>query len=162
MSDFRSKPQPRKTERSLATTLSRLRSRSRSQVNIPSIRIGEKTVSTPNIASVLARTHRPPGQDGKGHEYKGLQAGAVYFKDGQPYSHPRLQGSFPDQTTPLVDLLARDSDRSVLMEDCEEGMLRWFHIPTNNMSFVEVWFPEFSYTFTRLTWNSGGHCSPLQ
>jgi hypothetical protein len=141
MADFRSKPQPRKHERSLATTLNRLHIGSRSsQVNIPTIRVGDRTLSTPNIAAVLGPTHRPAGQSGqgeKGHEYKGLRAGAVYFKDGKPYSHPRLPGSFPDQATPVVELLARDGERSVLMEPCDEGMLRWFHIPANNMKWVE-------------------------
>jgi hypothetical protein len=94
-------------------------------------------ISTPNIAAVLSRSHHPVGSEGKDHTYKGLQAGAVYFKNGEPYSHPKLSGSFPDQSTPLVNLLARDNDRSVLMDPCEEGMLRWFHIPANNMSWVE-------------------------
>jgi hypothetical protein len=139
MADFRSKPQPKKTERSLASTLSRLHIGSRSSnVNVPGIRIGEKMISTPNIAAVLStRSHHPVGSEGKDHTYKGLQAGAVYFKNGEPYSHPELSGSFPDQSTPLVNLLARDNDRSVLMDPCEEGMLRWFHIPANNMSWVE-------------------------
>ena len=142
MADFRAKPQPRKTERKLATALSRMHIGSRtSQVNIPTIRVGDKTLSTPNIAAVLGGTchpNRSGRQSGKEHEYKGLQAGAVYFKGGEPYTHPKLPGRFPDQTTPVVDLLARDSDRSVLMEQCEEGMLRWFHIPANNMAWVEV------------------------
>ncbi len=142
MADFRSKPQPRKAERKLATALSRMHISSRtSQVNIPTIRVGDKTLSTPNIAAVLGRASNPncsEGQSGKEQGYKGLQAGAVYFKGGKPYSHPKLSGSFPDQTTPVVDLLARDSDRSMLMEQCDEGMLRWFHIPANNMTWVEV------------------------
>jgi hypothetical protein len=128
----------------LAQTLSRLHIGSRSsQINIPTIQVGGKTLSTdstPNIASVLATSHHHHAQenDGKEHTYKGLQAGAVYFKDGKPHSHSKLQGSFPDQTIPLADLLARDGDRSVLTEQCEEGMLRWFHIPANNASWVEV------------------------
>ena len=142
MADFRSKPQPRKVERKLATALSRMHISSRtSQVNIPTIRVGDKTLSTPNIAAVLGRASNPncsEGQGGKEQEYKGLQAGAVYFKGGEPYSHPKLSGSFPDQTTPVVDLVARDSDRSMLMDQCDEGMLRWFHIPANNMTWVEV------------------------
>ncbi|EAQ89423.1 hypothetical protein CHGG_06042 [Chaetomium globosum CBS 148.51] len=140
LADLRSKPQPRRAEGTLAQTLSRLHIGSRSsQINIPAIQVGDKTLSAesaPNIAAVLARSHHSE-KGGKEHTYKGLQAGAVYFKDGRPHSHPKLQGSFPDQTTPLADLLARDGDRSVLTEQCEEGMLRWFHIPANNASWVE-------------------------
>ncbi|KAH6854711.1 hypothetical protein B0I37DRAFT_38119 [Chaetomium sp. MPI-CAGE-AT-0009] len=140
LADLRSKPQPRRGERTLAHTLSRLHIGSRSsQVNIPTIQIGGKTLSTestPNIAAVLSRSHHTE-EGSKEHIYKGLQAGAVYFKDGKPHSHSKLQGSFPDQTVPLADLLARDGDRSVLTEQCEEGMLRWFHIPANNASWVE-------------------------
>lgn len=95
-------------------------------------------LSTSNIAAVLGSADTIAEKDGRENTYKGLQAGAVYFKNGEPYSHPRLHGSFPDQMTPLADLLAKDGDKSVLKEPCEEGMLRWFHIPANNMSWVEV------------------------
>ncbi|KAK3298764.1 uncharacterized protein B0H64DRAFT_422501 [Chaetomium fimeti] len=115
LADLRSKPQPRRGERTLAHTLSRLHIGSRSsQVNIPTIQIGGKTLSTestPNIDAVLSRSHHVE-EDGKEHTYKGLQAAAVYFKDGKPHSHSKLQGSFPDQTIPLADLLSRDGDRS--------------------------------------------------
>ncbi|KAK4135800.1 hypothetical protein BT67DRAFT_261272 [Trichocladium antarcticum] len=138
MADFRSKPQPRKSERTLATTLSRLHIGSRSsQVNVPDIRVGGATLASPNIAAVLESASLAAGLDPNENTYKGIQAGAVYFKDGEPYSHPKLHGSFPDQTTPLLDLLAKDGDKSMLMVPCEEGMLRWFHIPANNMSWVE-------------------------
>jgi hypothetical protein len=139
MADFRSKPQPKKFERTLATTLSRLHIGSRSsEVNVPTTRSSAKTLAPPNIAAVLESAGLPTGLDAKGNTYKGVQAGVVYFKDGEPYSHPKLHGSFPDQSTPLVDLLAKDGDKSMLMEPCEEGVLRWFHIPANNMSWVEV------------------------
>lgn len=145
LADFRSKPQPRRAERALAATLSRLHIGSRSShVNVPGIRLGAKSLSTPNIASVLARASAPAAaQRSECNRYKGLRAGAVYFKNGKPHSHPKLHGSFPDQTTPLVDLIANDAEKSVLMEPCEEGMLRWFHIPANNMAWVEV---------CRITW----------
>ncbi|KAK4660099.1 hypothetical protein QC762_116150 [Podospora pseudocomata] len=144
ISDFRSKPQPKKTERSpLAATLSRLHIASRtnlsrtSRLDVPEIRLGGKTLSTPNIAEVLSANPSPTFQDIKDHPYKGLQAGAVYYKDGNPYTHPKLEGSFPNQTTPLDDLLSNKGDKSLLKESCEEGMLRWFHIPSNNMAWVE-------------------------
>lgn len=69
--------------------------------------------------------------------YKGLHAGAVFFKDGFPHSHSKLEGTFPHQNMPLVDLLSKDKDRNVLMEECDEGIIRWFHIPANNMAWVE-------------------------
>ncbi|KAK4185723.1 magnesium transport protein cora [Podospora australis] len=135
MADFRSKPQPKKTERSLAATLSRLHIASRN--NVPEVRLNDKTLAPPNIAEILATRDSEAYQDAKANPYKGLQAGAVYFKNGEPHSHPSAEGSFPNQTTPLVDLLSKDGGKSLLSEKCEEGTLRWFHIPSNNMIWVE-------------------------
>lgn len=164
MADFRSKPQPRKSDRTLAKTLSRLHIGSRtSQVNVPSVQVGSKTITAPisNIAAVLANAEQAAGRHAEGHAYKGLQAGAVYFKNGEPYSHPKLRDSFPDQTTPLADLLAKDSDRSVLTEPCEEDMIRWFHIPANNMTWVEVCFGLTILDSSVTNLPSGSHCPPL-
>ncbi|KAK4170530.1 magnesium transport protein cora [Cladorrhinum sp. PSN259] len=141
MADFRSKPQAKKADRSLAATLSRLHmgSSRTSRLNVPHSQSGDKSLSAPNIASVLSNGQSNANSNTKGqpYRYKGLQAGAVYFKDGEPYTHPKLDGSFPNQTTPLSHLLAKDGDRSVLKESCEEGTIRWFHIPSNNMEWVE-------------------------
>jgi hypothetical protein len=72
-------------------------------------------------------------------------ANAIYFKRDQqgehpgPYSDPRLgNGKFPDQKVPLSCLLSKDKKKNPLMWKCEDGMIRYFHIPANNMSWIEV------------------------
>lgn len=73
-----------------------------------------------------------------------LKANVVYFKTTHqdhdyptPYDHPYLEGHFPYQTIPL-DSLLYSRGRNPLIWKCEEGMIRWFHIPANNMIWIEV------------------------
>lgn len=70
--------------------------------------------------------------------YKGVNAGVVYFQNGLPYSHPKAAGSFPNQTLPVAELLSHQAGSSLLMEPCKDGMIRWFHLPANNMAWVEA------------------------
>jgi hypothetical protein len=73
------------------------------------------------------------------------KANAIYFKKDQqdehpgPYSEPHLgDGKFPDQKVPLSLLLSKDKKKNPLMWKCEDGMIRYFHIPANNMTWIEV------------------------
>jgi hypothetical protein len=71
-----------------------------------------------------------------------LDGNVVYFKEGYggpctPYDHPELRGSFPNQKVSL-GLLLSDSEENPLKWPCEDGMIRWFHIPANNMLWIEV------------------------
>jgi len=73
------------------------------------------------------------------------KANVIYFKKDQqdehpgPYSEPRLgDGKFPDQKVPLSCLLSKDKKKNPLMWKCEDGMIRYFHIPANNMTWIEV------------------------
>lgn len=70
--------------------------------------------------------------------YKGVNAGVVYFQNGLPSSHPKAAGTFPSQTVPVVELLSPEAGKSLLMEPCKDGMIRWFHLPANNMAWVEA------------------------
>ncbi|KAK3366817.1 hypothetical protein B0T24DRAFT_534915 [Lasiosphaeria ovina] len=127
LSDLRAKPQPRKHDRSLAeATLSVLHLGSHSSHTGP-----EET--RPPLPGAAAAAAVGPGasldgalsnsaKDSDSH-YKGLHAGAVFFKDGFPHSHSKLEGTFPHQNMPLVDLLSKDKDRNVLMEECDEGII---------------------------------------
>ncbi|KAI0006431.1 hypothetical protein F4779DRAFT_23047 [Xylariaceae sp. FL0662B] len=65
-----------------------------------------------------------------------IQAPVIYFKDGKPYDCPRLDGCFPDQALSIKELLADDQDMNPLMQD-NENMVRYFHLPANNMLWVE-------------------------
>ncbi|KAG9240812.1 hypothetical protein BJ878DRAFT_524053 [Calycina marina] len=66
-----------------------------------------------------------------------LNANIIYFKDHEPYSHPDFPGVFPNQKVPLSLLLRKDENANPLMWKCEENMIRYFHIPANNMAWVE-------------------------
>jgi hypothetical protein len=71
-----------------------------------------------------------------------LKANVVYFKRRpgldypEPYNHPDLRGKFPNQKIPLN--LLEKNERNPLMWRCEENMIRYFHNPGNNMSWIEV------------------------
>jgi hypothetical protein len=67
-----------------------------------------------------------------------LGSNVVYFKKGRPYDHPKLENKFPDQKIPLSVLLKNNPGKNPLMWDCEENMIRYFHLPANNMDWVEV------------------------
>ena len=78
------------------------------------------------------------GSDVVGTLEDGFDSSVVYFKDGQPYSDPELPGEFPRQHISLSALLFKRGKSNPLMGQCKEGMIRWFHIPANNMQWVEV------------------------
>lgn len=73
-------------------------------------------------------------------ELDDLNANIIYFKNKEPYDHPNFigSGSFPNQKVPLELLLKDDKARNPLMWDCEEDMIRYFHVPANNMAWIEV------------------------
>jgi len=69
-----------------------------------------------------------------------LNANVIYFKNHEPYDHPdfKSSGTFPNQKIPLSLLLKRDQKKNPLMWKCEENMIRYFHVPANNMAWIEV------------------------
>jgi len=73
-----------------------------------------------------------------------LNANAIYFKKTEdhahpgPYDHPDFSDNFPNQKVPLKLLLSGSKDKNPLMWPCEEGMIRYFHLPANNMEWIEV------------------------
>jgi hypothetical protein len=66
-----------------------------------------------------------------------LRSDVVIFKNSAPCDDSRLEGKFPDQYLPLTDILGLGK-YSPLAEKSKEGMIRYFHLPANNMSWVEV------------------------
>ncbi|KAI8631634.1 hypothetical protein F5Y19DRAFT_400989 [Xylariaceae sp. FL1651] len=70
-----------------------------------------------------------------------LKVSIMEFEDGVPQDDddPRVKGRFPDQTTTVEKLLQRDGSRSsgLLSRDRLSNRIKWFHIPLNNMSWVE-------------------------
>ena len=77
-----------------------------------------------------------------------LRANVIYFKKKPggkhpgPYDHPALDDTFPHQRVPLSLLLEDNPKENPLMWKCEDDMIRYFHIPANNMSWVEVKLPD--------------------
>lgn len=67
-----------------------------------------------------------------------IKASMIFFKNSRPYDIPGFQGTFPNQKTPISNMLAEDQDLNPLMQPCEENMVRYFHLPANNMIWVEV------------------------
>jgi hypothetical protein len=69
----------------------------------------------------------------------GIFAHMVLFKSSSPYSDPEYPQAWPNQMLPLEDLLYdKNAKSNPLMKPCERDMIRWFHLPSNNMTWVEV------------------------
>jgi hypothetical protein len=65
-----------------------------------------------------------------------MHASVIYFEDGRPYDVPSLQGRFPNQKVTVEKLLASEEENP-LMEKCPENQIRYFHLPANNMKWLE-------------------------
>jgi hypothetical protein len=61
----------------------------------------------------------------------------MYFKNGEPCDVPGLPKSFPHQKVPVADLLSEDETRNPIMQPTEDNVVRYFHLPANNMAWVE-------------------------
>ncbi|KAK0622068.1 hypothetical protein B0T17DRAFT_494506 [Bombardia bombarda] len=66
-----------------------------------------------------------------------IKAPVVYFKDGHPLNVPGLPNNFPNQKITMSHLMSEDSARNPLLHPCEDNVVRYFHLPANNMSWVE-------------------------
>lgn len=78
----------------------------------------------------------------------GLKAGAIHFKQEAPgsgyvgfdFKHPNYSSKFPDQKLSLQGLLEVEKDNP-LSAPCGDGCLRYFHLPSNNMRWIEAGLP---------------------
>jgi hypothetical protein len=76
----------------------------------------------------------------------GMNAYALFFRNSEKYTDKHCFDQFPNQKLPIKDLLYnKDKDTNPLMRACEESEIRYFHLPGNNMEWVEV-----SLSFPRL------------
>ena len=66
------------------------------------------------------------------------EARMIFFKNGRPHSIPAFNDEFPNQKISVERLLLDDPDLNPLMQPCESGIIRYFHLPANNMVWVEV------------------------
>ena len=66
-----------------------------------------------------------------------IKAPVICFKDGQPFDVPGVAKSFPNQKVTMADLLSEDKTRNPIMQPAEDNVVRYFHLPANNMVWVE-------------------------
>ncbi|TVY93931.1 hypothetical protein LAWI1_G000709, partial [Lachnellula willkommii] len=73
-----------------------------------------------------------------------MRANVIYFKKHHedddnpgPYDHPAFVDNFPNQKISLKQLLSSDKEKNPLMWPCEPNMIRYFHLPANNMEWIE-------------------------
>jgi hypothetical protein len=87
-----------------------------------------------------------PSVEVKEEKEYGFKACAIYFKKSEDgwkpdtYEHPKFipEGKFPNQKISVHDLL-EDTPDNPLTEDCNDDQLRYFHFPSNNMRWIEVY-----------------------
>ena len=95
---------------------------------------------TPGLSKQPGKVTNPVSPISKIGDLDDLNANVIYFKNHEPYDHPDFKGSgpFPNQKIPLNLLLKKDQKKNPLMWKCEENMIRYFHVPANNMAWIEV------------------------
>lgn len=75
------------------------------------------------------------GHDGDAE--REVKAPVVFFREGEPLTDPRIGGTFPRQKVTVSELLADDETSNPLMWEPDDGEVRYFHLPANNMTWVE-------------------------
>jgi hypothetical protein len=69
----------------------------------------------------------------------GLNANMILFWDSKKYTDEDYPDEFPNQKLPIDELLYnKDKGKNPLMKPCPKKMIRYFHLPANNMSWAEV------------------------
>jgi hypothetical protein len=105
-----------------------------------------RIIPLPNTRSEMAQQNLRRAEDReKEFVIEDLNANLIYFKrkeEGihmEPHDHEKfLPSKFPDQKIKLSELLIDDLNINPLMWKCEKDMIRYFHIPANNMEWIEV------------------------
>ncbi|RYP15968.1 hypothetical protein DL765_005408 [Monosporascus sp. GIB2] len=94
----------------------------------------------PNTAGLI-----PGEEDVKPEPLYGLKASVMHFRFaedtntfvGYDYEHPKYNGQFPNQKISMHKIL-NEPDDNPLAEECPRNNIRYFHFPTNNMSWIET------------------------
>jgi hypothetical protein len=89
----------------------------------------------PSLSSPITQGDCRGGANDVGME---IEAKVLLFKKSQPYSDPNLEATFPNQSIPASKLLDIDNDGNPLFSKCPSDVIRYFHLPANNMIWVEV------------------------
>lgn len=85
---------------------------------------------------------KPTGDTKKAKENMNynIKGGIMYFhSNGEDKERPYVEGRFPHQKIP-IEILLSDVPGNPIMESSshETGPIRYFHLPTNNMDWIEV------------------------
>jgi hypothetical protein len=110
-------------------------------------------VTEPDIAPAaevvkkdVEELHKSPEND------PDLKANLIFYKGSrshmhyEAYSHPNFPDTFPHQKISVKSLLfEKDKKTNPLMMNCEKDMIRYIHLPANNMRWVEESL-RFQYT----------------
>ncbi|KAK4247520.1 hypothetical protein C7999DRAFT_41176 [Corynascus novoguineensis] len=90
-----------------------------------------------NLGYSRSQTPRTPAFGADKPVDSHIRASVIYFKDGQPFDVPGLAKSSPHQKIPVADLLSENESKNPIMQPNENGVVRYFHLPANNMAWVE-------------------------
>ena len=83
----------------------------------------------------------------------GMNAYAIFFRNSEPFDDERCLDRFPNQKLAAKDLIySKDATVNPLVSPCAETDIRYFHIPGNNMEWVEVPPPLF---FDQISFRKG-------
>jgi hypothetical protein len=81
----------------------------------------------------------PSSADSAGEDFTDtLKAGVIFFKASEPHDHPDFDDKFPNQKISIRKLLDKENEGNPLTTKCPSDMIRYFHFPANNMSWIEV------------------------
>jgi hypothetical protein len=82
--------------------------------------------------------HSSQGNEANSSEDQNIRAGVMSFKNGKPFNIPGLDNDFPHQNITVEELLTEDPYSNPVMRPGEGNMVRYFHLPANNIIWVEV------------------------
>ncbi|KAK4164695.1 magnesium transport protein cora [Cladorrhinum sp. PSN259] len=66
-----------------------------------------------------------------------IKAPVMYFRDGVAFDPQSSSDTSSNQKATVADLLSDDASRNPIMRPCPDGVIRYFHLPANNMIWVE-------------------------
>ncbi|KAK1749788.1 magnesium transport protein cora [Echria macrotheca] len=97
-------------------------------------------VGRPYVSYAFDDSRRPSGMVGYASEdlvNEYIKAPVYCFQNGRPVDMPGVPGRFPSQKVTVADLLSDDETRNPLMQPVDDDVVRYFHLPANNMMWVE-------------------------
>lgn len=68
----------------------------------------------------------------------GLSAYRIFFKNSEPFTDTHYPDQYPNQRIAVKDLLDKNVETNPLMQKCGDNEIRYFHLPGNNMEWIEV------------------------